>query len=212
MLTVDYCLVIHLPRCIVTYFTQEIIMKITLRKASVLQQQIQDAIKGITLVARVSLNEFQDPVKALALAKQDLQDKLAKTVMLSDYLAIIRGQIGVANVTSGVHTKLAELSATEKMIIRYVELVADTNKAEDIVVVQGKVSKLRTSDKSTYYGAQQVETGLLSNKDIDQFEIVLRDLRKMKQTLNDQILELNIRTEIEIKTDIVTFLEAEKII
>lgn len=187
-------------------------MKITLRKASALQNEIQEAVKGVTLTGRVSLNEFQDVTKALADANSELKSKLEKVTKLSNSLAKIRAQVGAANIASGVHGKLSELAAIEKMISRYVELVSDTNKAEDTAVVEGKVNKLRTRDKGHYYGAEEVETGLLSLTDMAEFENTLRDLRKRKQKINDEILELNIRTEIELDSDVVSVLQSEKIV
>jgi hypothetical protein len=187
-------------------------MKITLRKASVLQNEIQEAIKSITLKGRVSLNEFQDSTAALASAKSELLGNLGKISALSNALASIRAQVGEANVASGVHGRLAHLSVVDKMIGRYVELVDATNRAEDSAVVEGKVNKLRTRDKGHYYGAEEVETGVLSIPDMEILETNLRDLRKHKQKLNDEILESNIRTEIEISADIVTVLEAQKLV
>ncbi len=187
-------------------------MKFTLRKASVLQNEIQEAAKNITLVGRVALNEFQEAKTALATANTDLKANLGRLSKLNGALANVRALVGQANLTSGVNGKLADLAAIDKMISRYTELAVDTNLSDDIAVIDGKLNKLKTRDEARYYGAETVDTGVLSAADMEAFREELRVLRKRKQTINDEILELNIRTEIELSEEVVAVLKAEKVI
>lgn len=188
-------------------------MKITLRKASVLQNDIQAAIKAIEFTGRISINEFQEPKSALATANTELKGKLSKVSVLSVALSFIRASVGVANVEAGVHSRLAELAVIDKMIARYTDFLMDTNKTEDIQVIEGRVAKLsKKTDSNAYYGSDAVETGILSESDFETFSEELRQMRKRKQAINDAILELNIRTEIEINENITHILQSEKII
>lgn len=187
-------------------------MKFTLRKASVLQNEIQEAAKNIALVGRVSLNEFQDAKAALATANSELKANLGRLSRLNTALATVRALVGKANLTSGVNEKLAGLAAIDKMISRYTELAVDTNLAEDVAVIEGRVNKLKTRDETRYYGSETVDTGVLSAADMEAFKEELRVLRKRKQSINDEILELNIRTEIELSEEVVAVLKAEKVI
>lgn len=187
-------------------------MKFTLRKASVLQNDIQEAIKGITLKGRVALNEFQDTKTALEAANTELKSQLTTLSNLNKALSFVRTQVGAANLSVGVHAKLAELASIDRMISRYTELVVDTNKAEDVAVVEGRVGKLRTRDEARYYGAENVETGIVSDMDMEYFKEQLRSLRKQKQKLNDEMLEANIRTEIVLTDEVVTILTEERLV
>lgn len=187
-------------------------MKITLRKASVLQNEIQEAIKKITLTGRVSLNEFRDPAVALAEANAELMTKLEKVTKLGSALAKIRAQIGAANVNTGVNERLAELASVDKMITRYTELVDESNVAEDTIVIVGRIAKLVATPATAYYTEQKVDTGVLSAADMNLFNDTLRDLRKYKQRMNDEMLDANIRTEIELSQSVVDILTDEKLI
>jgi hypothetical protein len=52
-----------------------------------------------------------------------------------------------------------------------------------------------------------VNTGVLRQEQIDTFKALVLHLKKQKQKLNDEILELNVRTEIELTQDIVDSLK-----
>jgi peptide subunit release factor 1 (eRF1) len=86
--------------------------------------------------------------------------------------------------------------------------------AEDAAVVAGKLQKLRESDtKSRIYGyGDTVDTGVLTADQIEGYKAEMRDLKKQKQSINDKVLELNVRTEIELDTDTVALLEAEQLV
>lgn len=188
-------------------------MKITLRKASVLQNEIQEAIKNLTFTGQIQLNEFQDARSSLAAAKELLLGNLTKADNLSNALGAVRSLVGKANVTTGVHAKLAELAVVDKMISRYTELAVDANKFVDISMVEAKVVKLgKQTESRSYYGSESVASGVLSDADIESFKDEIRDLRKRKQRINDEILEANIRTEIELSVEIVAILTDSKII
>ena len=58
----------------------------------------------------------------------------------------------------------------------------------------------------------RVETGVLNEQQIESIRSVVRDLRKQKSTLNDEILELNIKTEIELTPEVEAVLLREKLI
>jgi hypothetical protein len=57
-----------------------------------------------------------------------------------------------------------------------------------------------------------VRTGVLTTEQIENIRGVVRDLRKQKSTLNDEILELNIKTELELTPDVEAVLAREGLI
>lgn len=187
-------------------------MQVTLRKASVLQQAVQDAIKAITLKGKVSINEFQDPAAELAAASKTLREDITRITNLSHALANIRSSVGLVNAQAGVNGLLAELAATERLITRYTELTEAGNLTEDFAVVSGKVEKLKGRDEARYYGSSEVETGAISPDEMEAFKNELRVLRKRKQELNDKLLEINIKTTVDIVGQTESVLQKENLI
>ena len=87
----------------------------------------------------------------------------------------------------------------------------------DIGVIQGKLEKIKNrpadNSRASLYGHyDEVETGVLNEQQIESIRSVVRDLRKQKSTLNDEILELNIKTEIELTPEVEAVLLREKLI
>jgi uncharacterized protein YdcH (DUF465 family) len=54
-----------------------------------------------------------------------------------------------------------------------------------------------------------VSTSVLSKEQIAQAKAEVLNLKKQKQQLNDEVLELNIKTEIPLSDDVVASLQAE---
>jgi hypothetical protein len=183
-------------------------MKITLRKANALQTVIQEFIRGIEIKPTVHLNEFEDAEVTLfalntqLVAKDDLRDRLTRIVYR------IRGSVGVANAASGVSDRLAESAYIDRRIAHMTELAKSTAQ-ESVGIVQSKLEKLRnTETKSRMYGyGDTVEVGVLRQDQIDAYKGIVLHLKKQKQKLNDEVLELNVRTEIELSDETVAELQ-----
>jgi hypothetical protein len=63
------------------------------------------------------------------------------------------------------------------------------------------------------YGYENnVTTGVLQQQQIDSIAGIMRELKKQKQKLNDEVLELNVRTEIELTDDVEVVLVREGIL
>ena len=188
-------------------------MKITLRKANALQNTIQDHTKTIEVTTSFSLNEFQDPAKELACAREGVVANDARRNSLTKALYGIRAKVGRANADSGVADLLAEAAYLDKRLGQLKGLT-EGKVAEDETVVAGKLQKLRESDtKSRIYGyGDTVDTGVLTAEQIDGYKSEIRTLKKEKQSINDRVLELNVRTEIELDAETVTLLQTEQLI
>ena len=188
-------------------------MKITLRKANALQNTIQEHTKTIEVTTSFSLNEFQDPTKELACAREGVVTNDARRNKLTKALYGIRAKVGRANADSGVADLLAEAAYLDKRLGQLKGLT-EGKVAEDETVVAGKLQKLRESDsKSRIYGySDTVDTGVLTAEQVEGYKAEMRSLKKEKQSINDKVLELNVRTEIELDTDTVALLQAEQLV
>jgi len=191
-------------------------MNISLRKASALQNAINDAIKGIKMNFDIELNEFQDVKAELEKANEKLMTNDARRQKLLLALYNIRGLVGAANASSGVDLKLATAAFVDKRIAQLDEIVR-LSPVTDLNVISGKLDKIRNdkgdnSRRSLYGYHDTVSTSVVSQEQIDQAKAEIQNLRKQKQKLNDEVLELNIKSEIPLTDDVVETLQAEGLI
>lgn len=188
-------------------------MKITLRKASALQNSIQDHIKAIDVRTSISLNEFQTPSVELSVARNTLITNDIQRARLTKALYGIRAQVGRANVESGVSDMLADAAYIDKRL-GHLKGLTDSKVVESEVVLNGKLEKLRNTEaKNRMYGYNDnVDSGVLTAEQIEGYKSEMRDLKKSKQTINDKVLELNVRTEIELDADTVALLHQAQLI
>lgn len=188
-------------------------MKLTLRKANALQNAIQDHIKTIEVNTSVELNEFQLPQAELSIARNTLVANDNRRASLTMVLYAIRGLVGKMNAASGVSDELARAAYIDKRI-GHLKGLTDSTVVEAEAVIDGKLEKLRTQEKnSRIYGYNDtVKTGVLTQEQLDQYKVDMTALKKEKQSINDKVLELNIRTEIELTDDLVKILQSEQLV
>jgi hypothetical protein len=191
-------------------------MQISLRKANAVQAGINDAIKGIKIETSLDLNEFQDVVAELQKANDALFTNDSRRQRLLLALYNIRGLVGTANAQSGIDLKLATAAFIEKRIAQLDEL-AKLSAVTDLAVITGKLDKIKNhenenSRRSIYGYVDTVSTTVISQEQIDQIKVEIKNLKKQKQKLNDEVLELNIKTEIPLSDDVVTTLTDEGLI
>ncbi len=190
-------------------------MNITLRKANAVQNSINDAIKHIKFETTIELNEFQDPNLVLTDANNKLFAADARRQKLLLALYNIRGLVGTANAASGIDVNLAKAAFIDKRIAQ-LEEIAGLKPHTDIGVIQGKLEKiknLKDEARSRIYGyGDTVSTTVVSQEQIDQAKAEILNLKKQKQKLNDEILELNIKTEIPLTEDTVKLLQEEALL
>jgi hypothetical protein len=188
-------------------------MKITLRKANALQNSIQDHLKTVEVKTQISLNEFQDAAGEITCAREGVVANDIRRAKLTKSLYRIRAQVGRANAEAGVSDLLAEAAYVDKRI-GHLKGLAESDTAEVEAVINGKMEKLRNTEaKSRIYGyGDTVATGVLTADQIEGYKKDMRDLKKEKQSINDKVLELNVRTEIELDADTVSLLQAEQLV
>ena len=192
-------------------------MNITLRKANAIQHSINEAIKNIKIEFSVEINEFQNVEDVITKANSTLVENDGRRQKLSMALYNIRALVGTANTSSGIDTALAKAAFIDKRIGQLEEL----SKATEITsldVIKGKLDKIRNEKnvetaRSRIYGySDTVTTGVLSLEQIAQAKTEVLSLKKQKQKINDEVLELNIKTEIPLSEDVVAILQAEVLI
>ncbi len=190
-------------------------MNITLRKANAIQNSINEVIKHIDIKTSIDLNEFQDVELELQKANTVLFRNDARRQRLLLALYNIRGLVGSANAQSGIDMKLATSAFLDKRIAQ-LEPLAKLEVVTDLAVINGKLDKIR-NDKSenrrSIYGYNDhVTTSVVSDEQLTQIKAEISNLKKQKQKANDEVLELNIKTEIPLTDEVVKTLQDEGIL
>lgn len=187
-------------------------MKINLRKANALQLSIQEAIKSIKFDTEVKVNEFQVAEDEITKAREAFAAKQERHRGLLNSLYDIRKAVSQANAAQGVDVKLADVALMDKKI-QYLTDLASKAVRESVEVVAGKLDKLRNRKedaRSLYYGHEAtVDTSIFTAEDITGFRTAVSMGKKAKQKLQDELLDINVRTEIDLSADVVTVLTTE---
>jgi hypothetical protein len=188
-------------------------MNVTLRKASVLQNAINEAIRGIDIKSEIALNEFQIPEAELLKAVTEARANIARRDALNKALYAIRHAVARANHESGVNDKLTAVAETEKQIQFYTGL-ASKEVRQNFDVLAGKLRKIADSkSERTIYGYNDtVSTSVFTAEDIAGFKKTVSELKKRKQKIQDQVLEFNVRNEIVLDTATVSTLQVEGLV
>jgi len=190
-------------------------MNISLRKASAFQASINDALKSISFETQVKINEFQDAEQEVARTNKELVENIHRRDALQTALYEIRKSVSGANTQVGIDNRLADVAHLEKEIQFYNGLAG--NKArESEKVIAGRLEKLRSdkgdSRRSIYGYNDTVDTSVLTKEDIDSFRRLVAKAKKSKQKFQDEILELNVQTMIQLSEKTVATLQAEGLI
>ena len=188
-------------------------MNITLRKANAVQNSINETVKNIKVDLTVELNEFQNVEDTLSKVNNELIANDGRRQNLTMALYNIRALVGTANAASGIDTALAKAAFIDKRIGQ-LEQLAGAAEITSLEVIKGKLEKIKNDKgdntrRSIYGYSDTVSTGVLSAEQITQAKTEILNLKKQKQKLNDEILELNIKTEIPLSEDTVATLQAE---
>jgi len=188
-------------------------MNITLRKANAIQNSIIEAVKNIRVDLTVELNEFQNIEDTLNKANNELITNDGRRQSLTVALYNIRALVGTANAASGIDTALAKAAFIDKRIGQLEQLAGGTE-ITSLEVIKGKLEKIKNDKgdntrRSIYGYSDTVSTGILSKEQIAQAKTEILNLKKQKQKLNDEILELNIKSEIPLGDDTLATLTAE---
>jgi len=186
-------------------------MNINLRKANNVQTSIQDAINSIEINSSIEINEFQDPVKEIQSANDELFANDARRMKLLQAFYNIRALVATANASCGISTNLAKAAFIEKRLSQ-LSYIAGLRPVTDMAVIKGRLDKIKARDDKDYYGKDTVGTSIVGAEQIAQAKAQIKDLRKQKQKINDENLDLNFKTEIPLSEDTVKILTDEGIL
>jgi hypothetical protein len=185
-------------------------MNITLRKASALQNAINETLKGLEVTVTATVDEFQDAAAVIAAKRDEVTKTIVRKTALLDVLYAVRKGVATANAGAGVTELLADVAQLEKRIQLQGQLASATVQLEP-AVLDGRLARLReqTGETRIYRSTSGVETSVLTEAEVAAAKAELAELKKLKQALQDRLLELNVGTTVALSDKSVIVLQQE---
>ena len=186
-------------------------MQISLRKANAIQVAINEVLKGLEFKAEISINEFQKPEEEITSAAKTFWNNVDRRTALLRSLYEIRKAVATANAANDIDNILADLAALEKDFA-FFSAHSKTKERLAAEVIQGKLEKIANRTEDSYYAKAEVETSVFDQNDLKGLARGAVKAKKAKQKLQDELLELNVRTTITLSGEAVATLTAEDIL
>lgn len=184
-------------------------MDITLRKAKQIQQSINEAINSIPLQSNVQITEYDDPVELIDKTRKSLTDNLFKKTALITALYKVRLMVGNKNATSGLDDKLtliAEVQAKQDLFSGLMNVGVQ----QDMKMILGMHEKIKAAPANDGYGriqSQSFNSFVVDQDTIDLYKAKYKELQALKVSLQDEVLELNLKTKIKLDSGTVKVLK-----
>ena len=177
-------------------------MKINLRKASVVQQTIQDEIKRLgteSYTLKVSL--FETDIEARLneqLAK--VRENHAHAGRLMSANRFLRAVVARKNAEVGITDYLAEeamLGAAETRLKSFSE--ATVRQALASLVAEIESRRTPGTDRSSIYGREYtVDVNVVPGEAVAEAKKELETIRRRRRKIKDEMVSINVRTEFEV--------------
>ena len=189
-------------------------MKVSLRKANALQEALAEAVKSSTKTQR------EVDVLNTVMWKPEINnvqtryfDEIRGKLDMVNVRFTIRQLVSTANAECGVSDLLTEFGIllTQQSLPFKGSSFNNLAREKDEILEKKRERKLARVDNPEYDGYMEMEVSVISKEDRDHWEDKVKELRR-KASINDQLLELNIRTDIELPTFVEEVLRKENLI
>jgi hypothetical protein len=172
-------------------------MKVSLRKANAIQGLINEQIAE-KFDATLTISKYDNVADVIEAGTSNLISTISKKFNLIEVLFSLRKKVGQASADVGISDRLTDLAENEKLTAFYKQLASTT--AFALPVTQVKQILKDVSEQKDAYGRTKdaVTMNLLTKDSVDIYKSSVSTLRKQKQALSDQLLHLNVSTEIEL--------------
>lgn len=178
-------------------------MQINLRKANAIQAEVRRAISQVVAKDNVTVTEFTADVEGvISKAALEFRQAVEKKEALNKALFQIRAAVGRANVESGINDTLADIQLLDARIAVKTAFV-NAPLRKEISEINARIVKMKqapSNDRSVLYGDRynNVDTGVVSESDVNAVKAELKMLKRDRQGLNDKLLQLNVNTLIQL--------------
>jgi hypothetical protein len=177
-------------------------MKINLRKASVVQQTILDEIKRLgteDTTVKVSLYE-QDIEARLNEQLAKVRENHAKAGRLLNANKFLRGLVARKNAEVGVTDYLAEEAMLASAEAR-LKAFSEANVRPNLESLKAEIESRKASgasERASIYGREYNDVNVVPVESINEAKKELENIRKRRRKIKDEMVSINVRTEIEV--------------
>jgi hypothetical protein len=177
-------------------------MKISLRKANTIQELVGEALKqSLESPANLDVLAIDEWKDELIFARKTFLSEMATRAQLVSARYEVRKRISEENAKQGVTTLLATLAETDTMINLMKRNVVDQTVSDKYDVVEKKRErKITLLDKEGMhvYRSDTFDVSIIDAETIKTYKEKVKVLKRKRQRINDELLEKNIRSEIEL--------------
>jgi len=189
-----------------------------LRKANAVQAEIRKMLNSITLITNATINEYVDSIEVTIGSQfQELHKSMARKSALTHALFEIRKQVGIKNVSSNINSILADIEAITAEIQMHTT-IANLKPRMELKEIQARLDKIKSmpnDSRTLIYNSDRfatVETSVLEQPFIDGAKENVKFLKRKLQSLQEDLLRINVNTLIELSEEAETTLKSEGIL
>ena len=191
-------------------------MKISLRKANTIQELVGEALQQpLESPAHLDVMAIDEWRDALTNARETLLSEVETRAQLVSVRYEVRKRISFENAKQGVTNLLATLAETDTMINLMKRNVVDRPLADKYDVVEKKRErKITLLDKEGlhYNRSDTFDVSIIDTETVKTYKEKVKVLKRKRQRINDELLEKNIRSEIELPSWVVDLLRKHGLI
>jgi len=177
-------------------------MKLNLRKASALQLAINEQIAAVDMPVSVTIGRYDSPSQVTEKAFSKFSEGLAKKRDLFTVLYSIRQKTAAASEQAGVSRLLADSAHVEKVISLLTPLASISEFAKTSTQLDAALQDLRNETtlqpQYSYQKRESFNVGIIAEDATKEWKEEIAELKRKKQSLSDQLLEANVKNEIEV--------------
>lgn len=183
-------------------------MNITIRKAKDLRDSLWTAINDMEFVTQFEMTEFQMPVNTIAA----VEETFAKNLINRDAMLLAMYELEKHIEKGYSMSEIGNMMADIDLLKNQIEFFKDLSTRpviDDMTTITGKLDKIR---KSTTADFSTLTVNVLTKEDVTGFASVLAQSKRSMQQLEDQILEMSLRTEFTVSEQTINTLKENGII
>ena len=179
-------------------------MKISLRKADAIKREINTAMRDLSIRTQVTVTEFEDPETVIDAARKRSKENLAEWTALNAVFYEIRKKVDHANKSSGISDILADIAAIDARISVLREMTLENAQATNLGILKGRLKKIKDTphDSGSHrYGglsSENIETGIFTGEEVEAHKTEVQSNKKKIMKFKENLLALNLSTEIEL--------------
>lgn len=180
-------------------------MLLSLRKASKVQNAILEMIKDFRFDTSVQVNEFEDYNAQIDNVRGAFFEQKSTREQLESALYEIRKSVSRVNHEAGINDMLADVAQLEKRIQFISSFTGGQARLSD-AIIEGKLDKIKKAKDDYYSSRDSFSTNIFSTEEMKEFKVQANDLKRQKQKIQDTLLELNVKNNIELNSKTSSFL------